>query len=325
MKKQILFAACTLFAASALLMTSCQQAEEPIANDPTDQAGPMTRAATLGNFYRVVYVEVNDVNPLNAGEYLLSDGTPFFTHVILFASNIRGDASGNVHNYNNPNNAAILANPSTYIAPLQAKGIKVIMGNLGDHTGAGFANLTAAQIGTYTDDLVAYDNIVDGYDFDDEWAEYGTRGYPYANSTSYSNMIIALAGKTNKSISVFDWGNTGTLSSTAISHLDWGCQGSLNGYGFNSSFAAGKPAAVRKPDQSAFGHRNQISHNAGQERRDATGFHRFVWIVGNAPRIGIKRGRGVSPTPQVIGNPKLVAVLRPCRPARKMQAGHNKD
>ena len=103
MKKQILFAACTLFAASALLMTSCQQAEEPIANDPTDQAGPMTRAATLGNFYRVVYVEVNDVNPLNAGEYLLSDGTPFFTHVILFASNIRGDASGNVHNYNNPN------------------------------------------------------------------------------------------------------------------------------------------------------------------------------------------------------------------------------
>lgn len=77
MKRQFLFAACTLFAASALLMTSCQQAEEPIANDPTDQAGPMTRAATLGNFYRVVYVEVNDVNPLNAGEYLLSDGTPF--------------------------------------------------------------------------------------------------------------------------------------------------------------------------------------------------------------------------------------------------------
>ena len=150
MKRQFLFAACTLFAASALLMTSCQQAEEPIANDPTDQAGPMTRAATLGNFYRVVYVEVNDVNPLNAGEYLLSDGTPFFTHVILFASNIRGDASGNVHNYNNPNNAAILANPAKYIAPLQAKGIKVIMGNLGDHTGAGFANLTAAQIRSRT-------------------------------------------------------------------------------------------------------------------------------------------------------------------------------
>lgn len=239
MRRQFLFAACTLFAASAMVLTSCQQAEEPIANDSTDQAGPMTRAALLDNFYRVVYVEVNDVNPLNAGEYFLSDGvTPFFTHVILFASNIRGDASGNVHNYNNPNNAAILANPTKYIAPLQAKGIKVIMGNLGDHTGAGFANLTAAQIDSYTDDLVAYDNIVDGYDFDDEWAEYGTRGYPNANSTSYSNMINALAGKTNKSISVFDWGNTGTINATAVGNLDWACQGSLNGYYVSSQFGA---------------------------------------------------------------------------------------
>lgn len=42
MRKQFLFAACTLFAASALVMTSCQQTEEPIANDPTDQAGPMS-------------------------------------------------------------------------------------------------------------------------------------------------------------------------------------------------------------------------------------------------------------------------------------------
>ena len=240
MKKQILFAACTLFAASALLMTSCQQAEEPIANDPTDQAGPMTRAATLGNFYRVVYVEVNDVNPLNAGEYLLSDGTPFFTHVILFASNIRGDASGNVHNYNNPNNAAILANPAKLHRAAPGKGYQGHHGQPRRPHRCRIRQPTAAQIGTYTDDLVAYDNIVDGYDFDDEWAEYGTRGYPYANSTSYSNMIIALAGKTNKSISVFDWGNTGTLSSTAISHLDWGCQGTLNGYGFNSSFAKGQ-------------------------------------------------------------------------------------
>ena len=71
MRKQFLFAACTLFAASALVMTSCQQTEEPIANDPTDQAGPMTRAATLGNFYRVVYVEVNDVNPLTKGHTLV--------------------------------------------------------------------------------------------------------------------------------------------------------------------------------------------------------------------------------------------------------------
>ena len=75
-----------------------------------------------------------------------------------------------------------------------------------------------------------------------------------------------------------------------------------------------------KPGTGAIRRDGDITHG----RQDATGFHRFVWIVGNAPRIGIKRGRGVSPTPQVIGNPKLEAVLRPCRVPQK-NAGHNKD
>ena len=238
MKRQFLFAACTLFAASALLMTSCQQAEEPIANDPTDQAGPMTRAATLGNFYRVVYVEVNDVNPLNAGEYLLSDGTPFFTHVILFASNIRGDASGNVHNYNNPNNAAILANPAKYIAPLQAKGIKVLLGYLGDHTGAGFANLTNQHAESFCNQIIEVGEAagVDGYFLDDEWSEYGTRGWPPANSTSFSNVILKLRNKTDKIITLLDWGNTNTLSPEAVACIDLTHQGSLNGYYLSSMF-----------------------------------------------------------------------------------------
>lgn len=217
----------TLVAASAILLHSCKDVEEPTQQTPVDRT---TRATSFDNIARVVYVEVNDVNPLNAGEYLLPDGKPFFTHVILFASNIRGDASGNVHNYNNPNNAAILGNPAKYIKPLQNKGIKVLMGNLGDHTGAGFANLNAAQINSYTDDLVAYDNIVDGYDFDDEWAEYGTRGYPNVNSTSFSNMLISLNGKTNGLITVFDWGNTGLINSTAAACIDMAYQGGLNNY-----------------------------------------------------------------------------------------------
>lgn len=82
-----LMALCTLLAASAMLLASCQDAEEQTVNEPVDMT---TRATTFENFARVVYVEVNDVNPLNAGEYLLPGGVPFFTHVILFASNIRG-------------------------------------------------------------------------------------------------------------------------------------------------------------------------------------------------------------------------------------------
>lgn len=53
-------------------------------------------------------------------------------------------------------------------------------------------------------------------------------------------------------------------------------------------------------------------------RQDAAGFHKFVWIVGNAPRIGIKRGRGVSPYSLVLGTLNLEAVLRPCRVPQKI-------
>lgn len=234
MKTHRLFgAACTLLAASALFFASCERAEDPAAEGPVDQG---TRAATIDNFARVVYVEVNDVNPLNAGEYTLSNGKPFFTHVILFASNIRGDAAGNVHNYNNPNNAAILANPDKYIKPLRDKGIKVIMGNLGDHTGAGFSNLTTAQINSYVDDLLAYESIVDGYDFDDEWAEYGTRGYPYENDHSYSDLILALNAKTTNMITVFDWTYANKISSAAAACVDLAYQGGLNKYSTSPSF-----------------------------------------------------------------------------------------
>lgn len=234
MRKVNLLAVCTTVLASMLVFASCKQAEPEIV-EPIDEV-PVTRAASIDNFARVVYVEVNDVNPLNAGEYMLSNGEPFFTHVILFASNIRGDASGNVHNYNNPNNEAILSNPDKYIKPLQEKGIKVIMGNLGDHTGAGFSNLNANQIETYTDDLVAYADVVDGYDFDDEWAEYNTRGYPAANSTSFSNLIIRLNQKTDKLISVFDFSYTYNINAEAAACVDLAYQGALNGYSTNPSF-----------------------------------------------------------------------------------------
>lgn len=231
MKRKSLFAVCTLFAAAAFTFTSCQNAEEPLNTEPIDQSAPETRAATIDNFARVVYVEVNDVNPLNAGEYMLSNGTPFFTHVILFASNIRGDASGNAFNYNNPNNAAILADPAKYIAPLRAKGIKVLMGNLCDHTGLGFANVTQAQANDYTDDLLAYAGIVDGYDFDDEWADYGQHGYPWNNNTSFSLLINTLRSKTDKLITVFDYNGASTLDATAAANVNMAYYAILNGYG----------------------------------------------------------------------------------------------
>lgn len=232
MKQLKISAACMLFAAAAISFTSCQQAEEPI-----DQTQIGTRASSWDSFRRVAYVEVNDVNPLNAGEYLTEDGKPFFTDVILFASNIRGDANGKVYNHNNTNNAAIFADTAKYIQPLRDKGIRVIMGNLGDHTGAGFSNLTAAQIDSYTDDLLAYEHCIDGWDFDDEWAEYGTRGYPAANTTSFSNLIIALNNKSDKQISVFDYAYASYINATAAACVDFASYSALNGYSTTPGFS----------------------------------------------------------------------------------------
>lgn len=61
-------------------MFSCQQAEEPT----MDQGqAPETRA--FGDTPVVaIYVETNDTNPLNAGDYTMSNGKPFAGIVELF-------------------------------------------------------------------------------------------------------------------------------------------------------------------------------------------------------------------------------------------------
>jgi hypothetical protein len=127
----------------------------------------------------VVYIEVNDDNPLNAGSYILEDGTYLFDHVVLFAANIRnrscngegGCTETGVHVHFNENVRHILLNRDKYIKPLQDKGIKVLLGLLGDHDGIGFGTMNDTQRTTFIADLkkdVEQYNL-DGVDFDDEW------------------------------------------------------------------------------------------------------------------------------------------------------------
>jgi hypothetical protein len=92
---------------------------------------------------QVVYIEVNDCNPLNILEYNLTDGTPFFDAVILFAANINYDSDNDVvYLHNNPNVQALLDNSDTYLQPLRERGIKVYLGLLGNHDAAGLAQLS---------------------------------------------------------------------------------------------------------------------------------------------------------------------------------------
>jgi hypothetical protein len=147
----------------------------------TGKSGDKTIAGTTHKVKTAVYIEVNDDNPLNAGSYILDDGTYLFDYVILFAANIRnrncavdggdGCTESGPHVHFNPNVRYILNNRNKYIKPLQDKGMKVLLGLLGDHDGIGFGTLNDTQRVTFIADLKkdVEDNGLDGVDFDDEW------------------------------------------------------------------------------------------------------------------------------------------------------------
>ena len=133
----------------------------------------------------LMYVEVNDNNILNAGDYILEDGTFLFDYIVIFAANLRrrdcsldpdaaihGCTISGVHIHFNENVRHILLNRSTFIQPLQDKGIRVKLGLLGDWDGIGFGSMNAAEIDAMVRHIVEimerYD--LDGVDFDDEWS-----------------------------------------------------------------------------------------------------------------------------------------------------------
>ena len=82
-----------------------------------------------GDILTHCFVEVNDENILNMGEYTMkSDGKPFFDVVSIFAANINVDSkTGRVHVFCNDQVSFLLRNADKFIRPLQAKGIKVVM------------------------------------------------------------------------------------------------------------------------------------------------------------------------------------------------------
>ena len=126
----------------------------------------------------------------------------------------------------------------TLIKPLQDKGIKVLLGLLGDHTGLGFANMNSAQTEQFA---TAVANAVsqyglDGVDFDDEWAEYGRNGYPSGSTGSFSNLITALHNKMpNKTITAFNYGYAYELTNVN-SYINYGIYAYFNSASWSTGF-----------------------------------------------------------------------------------------
>lgn len=251
MKKNLFTLATLLFAAGAMF-TACS-------NDMTDEAMPdgvQPETRTYGDKtpVMVVYNECNDCNPLNMGAYSLGDKA-FFDVAILFAANIHADADGDPTLFFNDNMTKIMADVNKYVKPLQAKGIKVLLGVLGDHVGIGVSNLTPAQATMFAKILAYAVNTygLDGVDFDDEYSKYGTNGFPTYNGDSFSNLINALRAEmpAGKLITVFDYvkdtGDKSKINSTALGNIDYAWYAFFGANNFGTSFIPGISASKWSP------------------------------------------------------------------------------
>jgi hypothetical protein len=179
----------------------------------------------------ILYVEVNDDDPRVAMGYMM-DGKQFFDYVILFAANIRnrdcaaetlaganhGCTQQGVHLHFNDNVRHILNNKDKYIKPLQDRGMKVLLGLLGDHDDVCFGLFTGTSgsrsINEREKFLAQVASAVslyglDGVDFDDEYPATGYTGRNTTNGGNMARMIVSMRRHLgpDKAITIFDWRN----------------------------------------------------------------------------------------------------------------------
>ena len=121
-------------------------------------------------------MEVNDTNPLNNLCFTLKEsGKPLIDIVILFSANINyNNETGRVYVYNNPNVQHILDNREKYLKPLQDRGMKIVLGILGNHDRAGVSNLADETARVFAQELKAVCDSyhLDGIFVDDEYSAY---------------------------------------------------------------------------------------------------------------------------------------------------------
>ena len=192
---------------------------------------------------QVVYLEVNDCNPLNILEYNLADGTPFFDAVILFAANINYDSVNDVvYLHNNANVQALLDESDVYLQPLRKKGIKVYLGLLGNHDASGLAQLSNWGAREWAKEVAeavrAYK--LDGVNLDDEYSNSPDTSNPwFASPSNYQGAVLCYELKQAMKeacywpteVSVFEWGQLYSLPNITVDgvqhtqseYLDWTC------------------------------------------------------------------------------------------------------
>ncbi|MCI1647765.1 MAG: DUF1735 domain-containing protein [Bacteroides sp.] len=141
-------------------------------------------------------MEVNDTNPLNNLSFTLkSNGKPLVDALILFSANINYNAeTGRVYIFNNENVQAILDHREHYLKPLQDRGVKIILGLLGNHDRSGIANMADETAREFAKEVKAMCDAyqLDGIFVDDEYSSYEytniTPGFVYPSKAAAARL-----------------------------------------------------------------------------------------------------------------------------------------
>lgn len=141
-------------------------------------------------------MEVNDTNPLNNLSFTLkSNGKPLVDVLIIFSANINYNAeTGRVYIFNNENVQALLDKREHYLKPLQDRGMKIILGLLGNHDRSGIANMSKETAQAFAQEVKAMCDAyqLDGIFVDDEYSDYEysniTPGFVYPGKEPASRL-----------------------------------------------------------------------------------------------------------------------------------------
>ncbi len=195
----------------------------------------------------VAFVETNDLDPRNLANFVLKDSKkPVVDMVVLFAANMNYDAiKGRRYVSFNDKLQPIVNNPEVYIKYLQDRGIKVLIDILPNHQGVGYHNFQSKEealdfvreMKDWTDKLG-----VDGWDMDEEYAEYGRapQHFTWYGATSVHWYIEAFKEvMPNKLLTLYEYGMAGPKRGKSYddyvdySFSDYGVTSS-SGYGISS-------------------------------------------------------------------------------------------
>lgn len=193
-------------------------------------------------------MEVNDTNPLNNLCFTLkSSGKPLIDMVIFFSANINYNAeTGMVYVSKNPNIQHLLDNRDKYIKPLQDRGMKVILGILGNHDRSGVANLSDETARLFAQELKTVCDTygLDGVFFDDEYSKYqypAPPGFVEPSSAAAARLVYETKkAMPDKLVTVYVYLTTSYLPSVdgqnSGTFIDYGIHDYGGSYDLGSSY-----------------------------------------------------------------------------------------